>query len=960
MSTTVPYGTNVSAWDHLFEQIPPLQTWGRKFITVPLSTRHEDTYRILAAENNTMVRIGNNPPVTLQKGIYHEFSLLYTEPSLIESDKPILLAQFSNSNTVDRAWTSGDGDPFMVIVSPVNQTREKVSFVAYESPRINSKYFINVVVKDDAVGAIKLDNTIVVFNAVTGSGYSYAQVPLTKGNHYIESTVAGKGFIAYVYGFGGVEAYGYGVGYNLDIVLDLGSNINADGNKLLIRCEGSDSLVLSAGNAFDTYKWNTDATTSEIKISDAGWYKVEVATRSGCALKDSVELQISKPVVDLGIDHTVCNPEKDTLKAGDQFTAYSWSTTETSQKITISNSDKYSVVATNKYGCKARDSIIVSFVDKPKIDFSRIDTLICGQKSALLNISADKGVFSSQRLTDAFSFTGNNISVPEFGAYPFRIKATDEFSCFSDSLIHFGFRKTPTVDFSIDSTKCQGYNLDIQYLGDANISGSDFAWIFGGDTIVHGLGIDAYLVPLGVNRAKRDLKLTVTDEGCPNSKMIADIKVTPTLQLGIENNLGCEPLTSKLIANNTETVRYDWTFGDGSELNGPSSQPTHTYQNAGYYTVKLKVTTDKGCTNQVEIDSMVHVVPIPTVGFTQLPAQCLEIGNHQIGYSGTGDLQATYYWDLSGFDTEEVIANPGQTQGPFVFDLKNKPQANIGLRVTSKYGCQSDTAVLLVKRKPDLTINASILEACTPFSTTLTGSTTDPVDQVNYTWDFGDGKSGSNANTLHEYSSPGQTYDVGLTALSSLTGCSNTIVRKALIRTYPKPVASFSMDHNIVYNDLPDVAFTDKSIGATDYYWDFGDKTTSVLPSPLHHFVKMGHMKVLLEVANEYICTDTTSQNVLVAFDRLFPPNAFSPNSPNAVDREFKLGSEGMNTEGYYFRILTRWNDVVFEARNEFKGWNGQMANGSYAQPGVYLWLLEYSDFLGRRHKQTGTVTLIY
>ena len=168
------------------------------------------------------------------------------------------------------------------------------------------------------------------------------------------------------------------------------------------------------------------------------------------------------------------------------------------------------------------------------------------------------------------------------------------------------------------------------------------------------------------------------------------------------------------------------------------------------------------------------------------------------------------------------------------------------------------------------------------------------------------------------------------------------------------------MNHNIVYNDLPDVAFTDKSVGATDYYWDFGDKTTSVLPSPLHHFVKMGHMKVLLEVANEYICTDTTSQNVLVAFDRLFPPNAFSPNSPNAVDREFKLGSEGMNTEGYYFRILTRWNDVVFEARNEFKGWNGQMANGSYAQPGVYLWLLEYSDFLGRRHKQTGTVTLIY
>ena len=87
-------------------------------------------------------------------------------------------------------------------------------------------------------------------------------------------------------------------------------------------------------------------------------------------------------------------------------------------------------------------------------------------------------------------------------------------------------------------------------------------------------------------------------------------------------------------------------------------------------------------------------------------------------------------------------------------------------------------------------------------------------------------------------------------------------------------------------------------------------------------------MKVLLEVANENQCTDTTSQNVLVAFDRLFAPNAFSPNSPNPLDREFKLGSEGLNTEGYHFRIMTRWNDIVFEARNEIKGWNGLMANG--------------------------------
>ncbi|MCE1200015.1 MAG: IgGFc-binding protein, partial [Marinilabiliales bacterium] len=37
-STTIPIGAN-SAWDHLYEQIPPIRSWGRKFVTVPLKGR---------------------------------------------------------------------------------------------------------------------------------------------------------------------------------------------------------------------------------------------------------------------------------------------------------------------------------------------------------------------------------------------------------------------------------------------------------------------------------------------------------------------------------------------------------------------------------------------------------------------------------------------------------------------------------------------------------------------------------------------------------------------------------------------------------------------------------------------------------------------------------------------------------------------------------------------------------
>lgn len=968
-STSIPYG--VCCYDHLYEQIPPVQTWGRKFIAVPLKDRKQDYYRVLASVNGTTVKIGSKPQVSLNAGDYYEFILTSTEPSLIESTNPVLLAQYSASNDVDRPpgvnQNDWDGDPFMVIVSPVNQTREKVAFVAYASARIKDKYYINVVVKDDAKECINLVTgsvvTPIIFTQLSGTGYSYAQVKIAQGNHIIESTVTGKGFIAYVYGFGGVESYGYGVGYNLDIVLDLGSNINANGDKLLVRCDGAEPLTLNAGNAFDTYLWNTGATTSSIQVTNDGWYKVSVSTKEGCELKDSVELQVNKPIINMSSDTTICNSATVVLDAGDQFISYLWTTPQTSltdQKITVSKPGKYAVVAINKYGCKARDSIMVVFGNKPKLDFSRLDTLICGKKTAVLDVTSDKGSFTVQRLSDGFVFKGLEVAVPNFGTYQLKIKTTDEFSCYSDSVVRFGFRKTPIVDFSVDSSKCYGYNLDVKYLGDATVNASDFIWVFGGDTIKRGIGVDSYIVPLGINRATRDLKLMVTYQGCSNEKTLRDIKVIPNLQMRVDDSIGCEPFTAKFVANNTETVTYAWDFGDGNVLSGSTANPSHTYQNDGYYLVKLKVTTNKGCTNEVRIDNMVTVTPIPTIGFTPLPAACLEKGNHQISYLGTGDHLDTYIWDLSKFDKEEVIQNPDTTQGPLVFNLKNKPQANIGLKVISKFGCRSDEANVLVKRIPDFSINSSSSAGCIPFEPIFTVKTGDPVDQVNYSWDFGDGTNGSGDQVKHEYGEPDHKYDVILTALSSTTGCADTLSSEAFVWAYPKPKAAFNMDNPIVYNDKPTVNFSNSSIGASEYLWNFGDGSTSDLKDPSHYYKVTGYRTVLLEVLNEFLCSDTVSHQLRVAFDRIFPPNAFSPNAPNMVDREFRLGSDGFVTEGYHLTILSRWNDIVFEVRDEIKGWNGQTTDGNFVPAGTYVWILDFRDLLGRRHRQTGTVTVVY
>ena len=93
------------------------------------------------------------------------------------------------------------------------------------------------------------------------------------------------------------------------------------------------------------------------------------------------------------------------------------------------------------------------------------------------------------------------------------------------------------------------------------------------------------------------------------------------------------------------------------------------------------------------------------------------------------------------------------------------------------------------------------------FSLLFLATVNDPVDQLIYHWDFGDGGSGSNKEVSHIYDQADHKYDISLNGISSLTGCSDTLGAKDFVWVYPKPKAVFTMDNAIVYNDKPTVHF---------------------------------------------------------------------------------------------------------------------------------------------------------
>lgn len=196
------------ACDHIVEQIPPNDTWGKSFVTMPLATRTKgDTFRILASEANTAVSINGSPVATLGAGGVHE--QIITGPATITADKPVLVAQFSNSSSFDGVTS----DPFMMLIPPYEQFLSAYTVTTPAEGFLTN--YINLVVPNSGVGGVKVDGTAVPagdYTAIGSSGFSGVQVPVALGSHTL---TGGVPFGAFMYGFDSYDSYGYPGGMSL-------------------------------------------------------------------------------------------------------------------------------------------------------------------------------------------------------------------------------------------------------------------------------------------------------------------------------------------------------------------------------------------------------------------------------------------------------------------------------------------------------------------------------------------------------------------------------------------------------------------------------------------------------------------------------------------------------------------------------------------------------------------------
>jgi gliding motility-associated-like protein len=144
-----------------------------------------------------------------------------------------------------------------------------------------------------------------------------------------------------------------------------------------------------------------------------------------------------------------------------------------------------------------------------------------------------------------------------------------------------------------------------------------------------------------------------------------------------------------------------------------------------------------------------------------------------------------------------------------------------------------------------------------------------------------------------------------------------------------------------------EVTFTDRSVRAKNYFWEFGDDSVSFLNNPEPHtYYIPDEYSVKLTVESELHCVDSMRfNNVVVNKSSLAIPNIFTPND------------DGINDKFMVDKTSLRYISIVIFSRNgtkvydfngegkvlkEWDGWNGNVGNTSAkASPGVYFYIVK-------------------
>lgn len=131
---------------------------------------------------------------------------------------------------------------------------------------------------------------------------------------------------------------------------------------------------------------------------------------------------------------------------------------------------------------------------------------------------------------------------------------------------------------------------------------------------------------------------------------------------------------------------------------------------------------------------------------------------------------------------------------------------------------------------------------------------------ITYAWSFGDGTTSTATSPTKSYSAAGY-YSVQL--ITDSAGIQYYANQTVIVS--PLPVASFyTIASTTSGNTYTFISTSTIANGVMNYYWDFGDGTTSTLVNPIKGYSATGTYNVKLVVTSDAGCMDSVTQSIII------------------------------------------------------------------------------------------------
>ena len=642
-----------------------------------------------------------------------------------------------------------------------------------------------------------------------------------------------------------------------------------------------------SGGSFSNY-WtfgdntSSTATNPSHSYTSAGTYSVKLVVTSGYGCKDSMLKSVivyPVPVVDFSInDTTQC-------LSGNQFNftnnssvssgslSYLWNFGDNTTSSQQNPSHSYSshgtyqvklVVITDK-GCKDSLTKTVVVYPVPSVAFSVNDSDQCfnGNSFSFTNQSS----ISSGTLSYFWQF-GDNTSSSQTspvhtysaaGSFSVKLIAQSGDGCQDSASKIITVYPAPLAGFSVNnSSQCHTGN-SFSFTNTSSISSGtmNYLWSFGDDsTSTSQNPVHSYLNP-----GTYSVKLVVTSGyGCKDSTTASiSVNPMPKVDFSVNDSTQCLDGNSFSFTNassvSSGNISSLWSFGDNTT--SVQTHPSHTFTTSGSFSVKLIVTTDKGCKDSASAQMTVY--PEPVASFTiNNDTQCFK-GNTFVltNTSSISSGSLNYQWSFGdGNGTNTTNASISYTTyGNF----------NIKLLVTSDQGCV-DSVIKPVRVEPSPVVAFAVndTDQCKNGNNfSFTNNSTLAAGTISYLWNFGDGNTSSAQHPSHAYSNAG-TYSVKLIATSDKS-CADSVSKT--ITVYPSANVGFSVNDTDQCSRQNSFIFTNSttvSSGTLTYLWTFGDGNSSSSQHDTHSYVMPGTYQAKLTAVTDKGCQDSAMKQIYV------------------------------------------------------------------------------------------------